>query len=203
MEFKPQKVERGFLLAVSAPSGTGKTSLCDRLRDELSFIRRSISATTRPKREGEVNGKDYEFLSLEEFKTREKKNGFIETAEVFSHWYGTPKAPVDETVQAGKVLVMDIDTEGALNIRRLYKEDAVLLFILPPSIQELENRLRSRGKDSPDVLKKRLAEAMREIAQASEYDYIVRNDNFDEAYSQLKAIVFAERLKARRLSALL
>ncbi|MDB5038931.1 MAG: guanylate kinase, partial [Bacteriovoracaceae bacterium] len=110
MEILPQKVVQGFVLAVSAPSGTGKTSLCDRLADDHSFVTRSISATTRPKRDGEVNGRDYEFLTPEEFKRREKAGDFLETAQVFGRWYGTPKAPVEKAVKNGNIIVMDIDT---------------------------------------------------------------------------------------------
>lgn len=200
MEILPQKVNKGFVLAVSAPSGTGKTSLCDRLAEDFSYIVRSVSATTRPKRDGEVNGKDYEFLTPEEFQKRKTSGAFIETAEVFKHWYGTPKAPVEKAVQDGKVIVMDIDTVGAFNIRRLFPRDSVLLFVLPPSLKELEKRLRQRGKNSPDELEHRLKEASREITEAKDFDYLIRNENFDEAYAQLGSLIAAERLKAWRLS---
>lgn len=190
------------MLAVSAPSGTGKTSLCDKLAEEFSFVVRSVSATTRPIRQGEVNGVDYEFLTPEDFKSRKAEGHFIETAKVFSHWYGTPQAPVEKAVQEGKVIVMDIDTVGAFNIRKLYPDDSVLLFVLPPSLKELEKRLRQRGKNSSEELESRLKEASREISEASQYDYLIRNENFDEAYAQLKHLVCAERLRSRRLSPL-
>lgn len=190
---------RGFVLAVSAPSGTGKTSLCDRLAQDLPFVVRSISATTRPRREGEEHSRDYEFLSTEDFKKREAQGGFIETAQVFSHWYGTPRAPVEKAIIEGKVIVMDIDTVGAFNIRKLLGRDSVLLFILPPSLEELERRLRLRGKNSPEELARRLAEASREMAEAPKYDYQIRNEHFEEAYFQLRSVLFAERLRSERL----
>lgn len=202
MEILSQSVVRGFVLAVSAPSGTGKTSLCDRLAEDHSFAVRSISATTRPKREGEVTGRDYEFLSSDEFIEREKNGEFLETAPVFNHWYGTPKSPVEKAIREGKIIVMDIDTVGAFNIRKLYPKDSVLLFVLPPSLKELEKRLRQRGKNSPAELENRLKEASREISEASAYDYLIHNDHFDEAYTQLKSIVIAERLRSWRLSPL-
>jgi guanylate kinase len=202
MEILPQKVDRGFVLAVSAPSGTGKTSLCDRLAEEHAFVVRSISATTRPKRDGEMSGKDYIFLTPDEFKSKEKGGEFIETAQVFHHWYGTPRSPVDKAVADGKVIVMDIDTVGAFNIRKIFPQDSVLLFVLPPSLKELEKRLRQRGKNSATELEFRLSEASREVSEAHRYDYLIHNDHFEEAYGQLKAIVMAERLRAWRLSPL-
>lgn len=194
------KVQRGFVLAVSAPSGTGKTLLCDRLRDELSFVKRSISLTTRPKRTGEVSGKDYEFVSREEFLRRQASDEMLETAEVFGNLYGTPKSPVLEALKNGHVIVMDIDTLGASNVKKHFSEDCVTVFILPPSLEELERRLIARGKDSPDVLKKRLAEATREMNEAKRYDYVFANVDIEGAYRDLISIVLAERQKPRRLS---
>lgn len=198
MQFLPEPL-KGFVLAVSAPSGTGKTLLCDRLRDEYSFVRRSISLTTRPKRDGEISGKDYEFVDRDEFLARKNRGEMLETAEVFGNFYGTPRKPVEDAVQSGYVIVMDIDTVGAENIKRQLTKDAVSIFILPPSIEELERRLRARGKDSPEVLKKRLSEAHREISEAKNYDYVIANVDFEVAYRELLSVVLAERARTSRL----
>lgn len=198
MQFTP-KHHRGFVLAVSAPSGTGKTILCDRLRDELSFVTRSISLTTRTKRDGEVSGKDYEFVSRDEFLARKAKGEMLETAEVFGNLYGTPRKPVEQAVIDGKIIVMDIDTVGAFAVKDVLKKDCVTVFILPPSMEELERRLKVRGKDAPEELKKRLAEANREVAEAPKYDYVFANIVIEEAYAQLKGIVLAERARAFRV----
>ncbi len=193
------QISRGFVLAVSAPSGTGKTSLCDKLRDEMDGIVRSVSVTTRPKRDGEVSGKDYFFVSLDEFKIKEAAGDFLETAEVFGHRYGTPRKPVEEAIVAGRVIVMDIDTVGAFRVRELLKKDAVLLFILPPSLEELEKRLLGRGKNTTEELKTRLAEAKREIGESKDYDYVLSNTDFEEAFQGLMGIVKTERSKPFRL----
>lgn len=193
------KVLKGFVLAVSAPSGTGKTLLCDRLRDEFSFVTRSISLTTRPKRDGEVSGKDYEFVTREEFLARKKNGDMLETAEVFDNLYGTPRKPVEDCIRDGKIIVMDIDTVGAANVKAALGEDCVTVFILPPSIDELERRLKLRGKDSPEVLKKRLAEASREILEARKYEYVFANVDVETAYRELLSIVLAERQRPQRL----
>jgi guanylate kinase len=190
---------KGFVLAVSAPSGTGKTLLCDRLRDEFSFVTRSISLTTRPKRDGEVSGRDYEFVSREDFLARQSRGEMLETAEVFGNLYGTPRKPVEDSLKNGKIIVMDIDTEGATNVKRLLSEDCVTVFILPPSLEELERRLKQRGKDSPEVLKKRLSEAGREISEAQNYEYVLANIDVEVAYRELLSIVLAERQRAYRL----
>ncbi|MBN8555887.1 MAG: guanylate kinase [Deltaproteobacteria bacterium] len=184
---------------MSAPSGTGKTSLCDKLRDDYSFIVRSISMTTRPKRDGEVSGQDYEFVSEEDFLKRKSNGEMLETAEVFGRWYGTPKTPVERAIEEGKVIVMDIDTVGAFNVKKILKDDCVTVFILPPSFQELERRLRSRGKNSPEELKLRLSEAAREMRESAKYEYIIGNHDFSEAYQRLLGIVMTERQKAFRV----
>lgn len=194
------KPNRGFVLAVSAPSGTGKTSLCDKLAADFpDFCKRSVSLTTRPQRAGEVSGRDYTFVSAEEFKARERRGELLETAEVFGNYYGTPKAPVEEAIAKGHVIIMDIDTVGALRIHQLMPSDTVLVFVLPPSLDELEKRLRARGKNTPEELKRRLSEASREIKESVAYQYFVENDDFEHAYEQLKTIVWAERAKVHRM----
>jgi guanylate kinase len=191
--------KKGFVLAVSAPSGTGKTSLCDKLRDELPYIVRSISVTTRPKRDTEVNGKDYIFVDKAEFSKMREAGQFLETAEVFGRFYGTPKPPVEAAIRDGRVMVMDIDTVGAMAIKEHYKKDAVSLFILPPTLAELESRLKGRGTDEPEVLERRLKEAAREIEESKRYEYVIANKMFDDAYVRLKSIVVAERSRRERL----
>ena len=198
-ELIPQ-VHKGFVMAVSAPSGTGKTSLCDKLAEELPYITRSVSVTTRPKREGEISGADYTFVEVDEFKKRQDSGQLLETAEVFGNWYGTPKSPVDSAIKDGKIMVMDIDTVGAFAVKEILGDDCVLVFIMPPSLAELESRLIGRGKDEPEVLKKRLMEAEREMGEASKYEYIISNNMFDQAYEELKGVVLAERARPNRLS---
>jgi guanylate kinase len=191
---------RGFILAVSAPSGTGKTSLCDKLAQEDRDVMRSVSVTTRKQRDGEVSGRDYTFVSVEEFKRLEEKNQLLETAQVFGNWYGTPKTPVLEALSKGQVIVMDIDTVGALKIAKLYPQDTVLVYVYPPSLEDLEKRLIARGKNSPEDLAMRLKEAASEIKESRKYHYGIRNLDFDKAYSELKAVVAAERLKLDRMT---
>lgn len=197
MELVPQQT-KGFVLAVSAPSGTGKTSLCDKLAQDFDFVVRSVSVTTRPKRQGEISGRDYTFVGLDEFRKKERSGELLETAEVFGNWYGTPKAPVLDSISKGKVIVMDIDTKGALGIHRMMPQDTVLVFVLPPSFSELEKRLRARGKNEPQELERRFQEASREIKESVGYHYYVANVSFDRAYDDLKAIVAAERLRLGR-----
>jgi len=199
MELVPTN-KRGFVLAVSAPSGTGKTSLCDKLARDFTYVVRSISVTTRPMRTGEVSGSDYIFVSPEEFKERETRNELIETAQVFGNWYGTPKQPVMDAIDRGQVIVMDIDTEGALRIHKLMPKDCVLVFVLPPSFEELEKRLRARGKNAGDELERRLKEAAREVRESAAYHYYVANVSFDVAYENLRCIVEAERSRVHRQS---
>ena len=191
---------RGFILAVSAPSGTGKTSLCDKLATEDSDVVRSVSVTTRKQRDGEVSGRDYHFVSVDEFKKLESRGELLETAQVFGNWYGTPKGPVLDAVSKGQVIVMDIDTVGALRIAKLYPQDTVLVYVYPPSLEDLEKRLRARGKNSPEDLQMRLKEAASEIKESAQYHYGITNLDFDRAYKELKGIVTSERLKLERMT---
>src|SRR3989338_4000831 len=160
--------KRGFVLAVSAPSGTGKTSLCDQLAREFDFVIRSISVTVRPQRVGEISGRDYQFVTQKEFEELRSSGALLESAEVFGCWYGTLKKPVTEAIQNGKIIVMDIDTVGAFNIRNILGKDSVLVFIVPPSLEEFERRLRDRGTDPAEVLRIRLNEASRSEEHTSE-----------------------------------
>jgi len=186
---------RGFVLCVSGPSGSGKTSLCDRLAAEHEYVDRSISVTTRPQRPGELSGKDYIFVSHEDFERMKAAGEFLEWAEVFGNFYATPVGPVRESLNKAKIIVMDIDTIGASFVKKRMGTDSVTVFILPPSMQELERRLRERRQNTEKDLEMRLEEAAREIAMAPSYEYRIENGEFSSAYQQLLDIVEKERLK--------
>jgi len=189
---------KGILLVVSAPSGTGKTTLCRMLLKEFQNMEFSVSYTTRKPREGEVNGRDYFFVSKEEFERMIEEGDFLEWAEVYGNYYGTSKKQVLKALEEGKDILLDIDVQGALQVKKNFPE-AVLVFILPPSFAELEKRLRKRGTDTEEVIKKRLKVAREEIKKAPLYDYLIVNDKLEEAYSKLKSVVIAEKCKAERL----
>jgi len=185
--------ERGFILCVSGPSGSGKTSLCDRLAEEHVFVRRSISLTTRAQRSGETESEDYIFVSHQDFEQMRVGGLFLETAEVFGNFYGTPRQPVEAALAEHDVIVMDIDTLGANAIKKEYQKNCVTVFVHPPSMAELERRLRGRKQNTPEDLARRLKEAAREISESSNYDYQLTNLEFRQAYEELKRMVFAER----------
>ena len=188
----------GFLLVISGPSGAGKGTLVDRLvalRPECIF---SVSATTRPRREGESEGVQYEFVTREAFERRRSAGQFLEWAEVHGHLYATPTRFVDEGVRAGRVVVLDVDVQGGASVRRA-RTDAVSVFIYPPSIDALRQRLLGRHTDPPEVVERRLRNAPGELSQYREYDYIVVNDELEAALARLVAIVDAERARVRRL----
>jgi guanylate kinase len=190
----------GFLLVLSGPSGAGKGTLVDRLvavRPECTF---SISATTRPRRSNEQEGVQYEFVTREEFERRRSAGLFLEWAEVHGHLYATPTRFVDENVRAGRVVVLDVDVQGGASVRRV-RPDAVSVFIYPPSIEALRKRLLQRSTDLPEVVERRLNNAPGELKQYREYDYLVVNEDLEEAVTQLTAIVDAERARVRRLKA--
>jgi guanylate kinase len=190
----------GFLLVLSGPSGAGKGTLVDRLvavRPECTF---SISATTRPRRSNEQDGVQYEFVARDEFERRRSAGMFLEWAEVHEHLYATPARFVDEGVRAGRVVVLDVDVQGGASVRRV-RPDAVSVFIYPPSIEALRKRLMQRSTDSPDVVETRLHNAPGELLQYREYDYLVVNDDLEQAVARLVAIVDAERARVRRLRA--
>lgn len=192
--FKPG----GFLLVLSGPSGAGKGTLVDRLvaaRPECTF---SISATTRPKRSNEQDGVQYEFVTREEFERRRSAGMFLEWAEVHGMLYATPTRFVDEGVRAGRIVVLDVDVQGGASVRRA-RPDAVSVFVYPPSIEALRKRLLQRSTDLPEVVERRLKNAPGELKQYREYDYLVVNDDLEQAVAQLVAIVDAECARVRRL----
>lgn len=189
----------GLLLVVSSPSGAGKSTLTRRLLAEDGAFEMSVSATTRPAREGEEHGKHYFFLDRQGFERMIAEDGLLEYAEVFGNLYGTPKAPVEESIGSGRDVLFDVDWQGAQQLRLSALGSAVVsIFILPPSIRELEQRLISRGKDDPQVIARRMDQAMSEISHWAEYDYVLVNDDLDRCYAQIGTIVAAERLRLKR-----
>ncbi|MAW80828.1 MAG: guanylate kinase [Parvularcula sp.] len=189
---------RGLMFILSSPSGAGKTTLAERLLTKDDEMVLSISATTRQRRPGEAHGKDYYFVSEEEF-TRMRDNGeFLEWANVFGHYYGTPRALVEDVLRQGKDVLFDIDWQGAQQLDEVAGEDLVKVFILPPSREELERRLRQRAQDPEEVVQKRMAKADAEMSHWAEYDYVIVNYDLDESEELLRSILFAERLKRRR-----
>jgi guanylate kinase len=196
----------GLLLVISAPSGAGKTSLVNALVERDPNILVSVSHTTRPKRASEDDGSDYHFVSRERFESMRSAGDFLESAEVFGHFYGTARSYVETHLQAGRDLLLEIDWQGARQIRVQFTE-AVSLFILPPSSQALIDRLRKRGLDDDDVIARRTAKAVAEMSHYGEYDFLVVNDVFDRALSDIESIVRSERQRTprqqRRLGTLL
>jgi guanylate kinase len=194
----PRTARKGLMLILSSPSGAGKTTLAERLLSKDGGIVLSVSTTTRPKRPGETDGKDYHFVSADEFARRREAGEFLEWANVFGHLYGTPRKMVEETLAQAKDVLFDIDWQGAQQLGEAMGEDVVKVFILPPSRAELERRLRQRKQDPEDVVKARMAKADAEMSHWAEYDYVLVNDDLDRSEEALRTILIAERLKRRR-----
>ncbi len=187
---------RGLLVILSSPSGAGKSTLSRRLLEWDPSLRFSVSATTRPPREGEVEGQDYYFKSHEAFEKLVASGGMLEHAQVFGNYYGSPRAPVQKAIESGRDILFDIDWQGGQQIRgSALQRDVVSIFILPPSIKELERRLISRGQDSPEVVAKRMAQAKSEISHWAEYDYVLINEDLDDCFEKLKIVFQAARLR--------
>jgi guanylate kinase len=195
-----KEVSRGLLLVISSPSGAGKTTLARRLAAEFD-IRFSVSYTTRSPRTGEVEGKDYCFVTGERFDQMVANQEFAEWAVVHGNRYGTSIATVQQSIAGGIDCLFDVDYQGGRQIRRLWPEDSVLCFILPPSMEELESRLRRRATDAPEVIERRLAMACKELEHYGEYDYLVVNDDLSRAYDQLRSIFVAARCARSRRDA--
>jgi guanylate kinase len=189
---------RGLMLVVSSPSGAGKSTLARLLLESDPLISMSVSVTTRPKRANEVDGKDYFFVSRERFEEMVHEGAFLEHATVFGNRYGTPAPAVERMLGTGRDVLFDIDWQGAQQLAQKAKDDLVRVFILPPTRDELERRLRERAEDPPEVVARRMAEANNEISRWSEYDYVIVNDDIAKAQGQLEAIVAAERLNRQR-----
>ncbi|MBU6952653.1 MULTISPECIES: guanylate kinase [unclassified Hahella] len=185
---------RGQLYIISAPSGAGKTSLVSALLKEDKLAQVSISHTTRQVRPGEQDGVNYFFISREEFLAQAQAGDFLEHAEVFGNFYGTSQVWVESTLAKGVDVILEIDWQGAQQVRKL-RPEAKSIFILPPSLEALQQRLESRGQDSAEVIQRRLQEAANEISHYPEYDYLVFNDDFDHALADLKSVFRAERLR--------
>ncbi|MFN9748179.1 MAG: guanylate kinase [Burkholderiales bacterium] len=184
----------GNLFVVAAPSGTGKSSLVKSLLELDSHLTLCISHTTRPSRGQEQNGREYHFISREDFQAKIRSDDFIEWAEVHGNLYGTSRAAIQERITLGEDIILEIDWQGALQIKKLFPH-AVLIFILPPSWEELSQRLNRRGEDPPQVIARRLANARIEVAQASHFDFVIINKLFETALFDLKTVVHSQRLK--------
>ena len=186
------------LFVVSAPSGSGKTTLCNKLLKGGLFLRRSISMTTRPPRRSEKDGVDYHFVTEKYFREMIKTGGFLEYEENFGHLYGTPKEFIENNFKKGKSVLLSIDVKGAMKVRRQYPEESVLIFILPPSLKALGERLRLRKSEGRRAISTRLRLAKKEMSYKKRYDYVVVNDRLDAAYKKLKSIVVSQN-QARSL----
>ena len=189
---------RGLMLVLSSPSGAGKTSIARQLLSLNRELQVSISVTTRRPRPGEVHGQDYYFITDEEFQKHRDQGNLLESATVFDHAYGTPRPPVEQYLTQGKDVLFDIDWQGTQLLSQSARGDLVTIFILPPSWQELERRLRSRAQDSDEIVNKRMSQAHDEMSHWAEYDYVLVNDNLDETVRGIQAILTAERLRRNR-----
>ena len=194
---------RGLMLVLSSPSGAGKTSLSRRLLEVEPDITLSVSATTRPRRPGEVEGKHYHFLSPQDFSTHINKSYFLEYAKVFGYYYGTPATPVLDRLKNGQDILFDIDWRGTQQLKDAARDDLVTVFILPPSTAELERRLFTRAQDSEEVVAMRMSKASDEMSHYPEYDYIVVNHDLDSSVEAVRNILNAERLRRERQIGLL
>ncbi len=189
--------DRGALFVVTGASGTGKTTLVREALGSIPGLRFSVSATTRAPRDGEVDGKDYHFLQRAEFERRVQAGDFLEWAEVYGNGYGTLKDQVEEALSSGQSILLDIDTQGA-DLVRAAAPEAVTIFILPPSIEVLADRLKSRATDAPEVIDRRISEAQLQLSACGSFDYLVINDHLQSAHDQFQAVLVAELLRTRR-----
>jgi len=189
---------RGLMLVLSSPSGAGKTTLSRQLLDNDKQIQLSVSCTTRQKRPGERDGVDYRFVDTATFRGMIERKQFLEYAEVFGNYYGTPRGPVDEALNAGKDMLFDIDWQGTQQLKDKGRADLVTVFVLPPSTRDLEKRLLTRAQDTKEIVAQRMAKAADEMSHWAEYDYVVVNSDIGTSLTNLKAILTAERLKRER-----
>jgi guanylate kinase len=186
------------MFVLSSPSGAGKTTLSRLLIERMPGLKMSVSATTRPMRPGEIEGSDYLFVDKARFEEMVKRHELLEWATVFDNRYGTPRAPVEAALAAGRDVLFDIDWQGTQQLREKARADVVSVFILPPSATDLEKRLNSRAQDSQEVIRGRMSRASHEMSHWAEYDYIVINRDIDEAFAEVQSILKAERLKRER-----
>jgi guanylate kinase len=194
---------RGLILILSSPSGAGKTTLTRNIAEDGGWgLELSISMTTRQRRHSEIDGRHYHFVDREAFEDLRARDDLLEWAEVHGNYYGTPRRPVEKALAAGRDMIFDIDYQGTRQVRQRIQDDVVTVFILPPSFTELRHRLERRAEDSQETIEKRLANARIELQRWSEYDYVIVNDDLQESFSALKAILTAERLKRTRRTGL-
>jgi len=189
---------KGLILVISSPSGAGKTTICKKLVDDLDGLELSVSVTTRKKRKDEIEGKHYYFKTDNEFQTLIKKSKFLEYANVFGHFYGTLKNEIVSKIENGLDVLVDIDWQGTRQIEKYLPDDIVKVFILPPSMKELENRLGKRASENKQNFLKRMSEAKKEISHYKEYDFVIVNNEIETAVNQIKSILFSERLRRHR-----
>jgi guanylate kinase len=189
---------RGLMLVLSSPSGAGKTTLSRLLLESDPAIDLSISVTTRPPRPGEVDGRHYHFIDNAQFDAMAARGELLEWAQVFGNRYGTPRGPVEKALSSGRDVLFDIDWQGTQQLREKGRADLVSVFVLPPSIPDLEQRLKSRAQDEPDVIRSRMGKAADEMSHWAEYDYVVINREIADAFEDVRAILGAERLKRER-----
>jgi guanylate kinase len=193
---------RGLMLVLSSPSGAGKTTLSRRLLEYDPNVELSISVTTRKRRPSEMEGRDYRFITRREFDDLVEKGELLEWAEVFDNYYGTPKKPVLEALAAGRDVLFDIDWQGTKQLKQVAREDIASVFVLPPSVLELERRLHTRAQDDYETIHRRMAKAANEMSHWNEYDYVVINHDLDQAFAEVASILAAERLKRERQTGL-
>jgi guanylate kinase len=189
---------RGILLVLSSPSGAGKTTIARALAAADPLVTLSVSVTTRPRREGEIDGRHYHFISQARFEELVASGGLLEHAAVFGHCYGTPKAPVMAALEAGRDMISDVDWQGTQQLAERVRQDLVSVFILPPTMASLEERLRRRAQDSDAVVASRMAKSADEMSHWPEYDYVIVNRDLDESVRQVQAILIAERVRRER-----
>ena len=193
-----QITKRGLMLVLSSPSGAGKTSICKKLLQQDTGLVLSVSATTRKRRPGEVEGKDYQFLSIQEFESRINKSQFLEYAKLFGNYYGTPAQSVERSLKSGVDVLFDIDWQGTQQLKARARQDLVSVFILPPSIKELEKRLFKRAQDTSEVVANRMSKSASEMSHYPEYDYVIINHDIDKSVQQVQSILCAERSRRER-----
>jgi len=196
------RMESGLLVVISGPSGSGKGTICKRIIEDTKNIKVSVSATTRKQRVGEIEGENYFFIDEENFLQRMKNDEFLEYASVYGNYYGTPKNVVLKEIENGKDIILEIDIQGALCVKKNYPK-GVFIFILPPSIKELKSRIEGRGTDSKEVIQMRMECVYEELNYAFQYDYVVLNDEVETAVEKIKEIISAEKNKAIRNQALI
>jgi guanylate kinase len=195
---KKSTSRRGLMLVLSSPSGAGKTTLSRMLLKADRAVELSVSVTTRPRRRGEVNRRDYHFIDRDRFDAMVKAGDLQEWAEVFGHYYGTPRKPVQKALKRGRDVLFDIDWQGTQQLSEKARGDIASIFVLPPSIPELERRLHTRALDDEAVIRRRMAKAASELSHWAEYDYVIINDTLDHAFAEVQAILAAERMKRDR-----